>query len=471
MTFRNSNYRRLEDPIDPGDAVYEDSRRAAWLRLLWSERRLLGRITLGGLILALLIAILLPVRYRSTARLMPPDQQSSSGLAMLAAFAGRASSGSGGVAPLGGALGGGLSNVAGDLLGMKSSGALFLDMIQGPTVQDRLIQQFDLRKVYGDHYWVDARRDLASHTELKEDRKSGVISVAVTDRDPRRAQQMAAAYVDELNRIVAQVSTSSARRERMFLEQRLKAVRQDLDSASKAFSEFASKNGTLDLPSQTKAMLESEADLQGQLVAAQSELDGLKQIYTDNNIRVRTLQARVAGLKRQVEAMSGNRADLTSDTSEIAGDFPSIRKLPLVGVRWANLYRDAKIQETVFELLTQELEFAKVQEAKEIPTVNMLDPPLVPERKSFPPRILITLMGTIFAFCVGSTLIIGSAAWKQNRSPEKQLASEIWAQISAEDSKPRVIAHQVWSKISRHNGARPPANEPSRNSDQNKKSA
>jgi uncharacterized protein involved in exopolysaccharide biosynthesis len=475
VIFRDPHYTRLEESIDHARGAvsqHEDSRRSAWLRLLWIERRFLSRVTLSGLVLALLIAILLPIRYRSTARLMPPDQQSGSGLAMLAAFAGRAGGGgSGGIGSLGGALGGGLGNVAGDLLGLKSSGALFLDMMQGPTVQDHLIEQFDLRKVYGDRYWVDARRDLASHTELKEDRKSGVISIAITDRDPRRAQQIAAAYVDELNKIVAQVSTSSARRERVFLEQRLKTVRQDLDSASKEFSEFASKNGTLDVPSQTKAMLEAEAGLQGQLVAAQSELDGLKQIYTDNNIRVRTLQARIAGLKKQVEAMSGNRADLTSDTSEITGDFPSIRKLPLVGVRWANLYRDAKIQETVFELLTQEYEFAKVQEAKEIPTVNMLDPPLIPERKSFPPRILITMLGTIFAFCLAATWILGTEAWKQNRSPEKRLASEIWAEISSKDSRPRIIAHQVWSKISRRNGAKPPADESALNPQDRKKSA
>src|SRR5215470_19928735 len=112
----------------------------------------------------------------------------------------------------------------------------------------------------------------------------------------------------------------------------------------------------------------------GPLVAAQSELEGLEQIYTDNNIRIRSLRARIASLKQHVENMSGNKADLNSDQSPIAGDFPSIRKLPLVGVRWANLYREAKIQETVYELLVQEYEIAKIQEAKEIPTVNVLDP-------------------------------------------------------------------------------------------------
>lgn len=384
---------------------------------------------------------------------MPPDQQAGSGLAMLAALAGRGvgsgSSGSG----VAGALGGGLGSVAGDLLGLKSSGALFVDMINGPTIQDELIKKFDLRKVYNDRYWDQARRDLEKHTDIKEDRKSGVITIAVTDHDPRRAQEMSQAYVDALNGVVAQVSTSSARRERIFIEGRLKTVKENLDSALQEFSEFASKNGTFDVPSQTRAMVESEATLQGQLVAAQSELEGLKQIYTDNNIRVRSLQARVGALKHQVENMSGNKADLSASDSEIAGDFPSIRKLPLVGVRWANLYRESRIQETVYELLTQEYEMAKIQEAKEIPTVNVLDAALLPERRSFPPRILIMVLGTVFAFFVVSSVVIGSEAWRQNQSPEKQLATEIWSEVAAADSKPRIMAHRVWSKLSSRNGA------------------
>jgi capsule polysaccharide export protein KpsE/RkpR len=423
------------------------------MRLLWEERRFLGRATIAGFVLSVIIVVLLPVHYESKTRLMPPDQQSGSGLAMIAALAGRgSSSGTSGGGGMAGALGGNLGSVAGDLLGLKSSGALFVDMIDGATIQDDLIRKFDLRRVYHDRYWEQARKDLEKRTTVKEDRKSGVISITVTDHDPHRAQEMAQAYVDALNGLVAQVSTSSARRERMFVEGRLKTVKQNLDDALQAFSEYASKNGTFDIPSQTKAMVESEATLQGQLVAAQSELEGLKQIYTDNNIRVRSLEARVGALKHQVENMSGNKADLNSNDSEITGDFPSIRKLPLVGVRWANLYRESKIQETVYEMLTQEYEIAKIQEAKEIPSVNVLDSPLVPERKSFPPRTLLTLLGTIFAFCVGATVAIGTEAWRQSRSPGKQLATEIWTEIMASRSRTGVLAHRAWDALNRRNG-------------------
>ena len=382
---------------------------------------------------------------------MPPDQQAGSGLAALAALAGRA--GGGGSGGIGAALGGGLGGVAGDLLGLKTSGALFVDMLEGDTIQDDLIRKFDLRKVYWDRYWLDARKDLAKHTNIKEDRKSGVITIQVSDRDPHRAQQMAQAYVEALNGLVAQVSTSSARRERVFLEQRLKTVKQNLGIAAEQFSQFASKNGTLDVPSQSKAMVESEANLEGQYVAARSELEGLQQIYTDSNIRVRSLRAKIGGLKQQIEAISGNKADLTSSSSDIVGDMPSIRKLPLVGVQWANLYREAKMQETVYELLTQEYELAKVQEAKEIPTVNMLDAPLLPEKKSFPPRIVIVVLGTLLAFLLASTFVIGAEAWGQNQSGEKKLAMEIWSQMVSGNSKSKTRLHEFWSRLGGKNGS------------------
>jgi uncharacterized protein involved in exopolysaccharide biosynthesis len=418
-----------------------------WLRLLWEHRRFLLRATLWGLALSLLIALVLPVRYESETRLMPPDQQGG-GLAMLAALAtkggGSNLGSSGGV---GGGLAGSLGGAAGELLGLKTSGALFVDMLAGPSVQDKLIQKFDLRKVYHDHYWQEARKDLDKHTNIKEDRKSGVITIAVTDHDPRRAQEMAQTYVEALNALLAQVSTSSARRERIFLEQRLKTAKESLDIAAQNFSSYASKTGTLDMPSQTKAMVESEATLQAQLIAAESELSGLAQIYTDNNIRVRTLRARIAALKQQVENMSGNKADLESNDSQIAGDFPSIRKLPLVGIGWTNLYREAKIQEAVYELLTQEYEFAKVQEAKEIPTVNVLDGPLFPEKISFPPRVLMTVIAGFLSLLLASMFVIGKAMWEQSESPEKQLAGEIWGQIAVERAKSQVLLRRVWTRF------------------------
>jgi uncharacterized protein involved in exopolysaccharide biosynthesis len=399
-----------------------------WLWLLWERRGFLWRVTVRGLVIATIIAFLIPRRYESTTRLMPPDPQSGSGMAMMAALVGKGGGGGGG-----GGGGIGLGSLAGDLLGMKSSGALFTDILRSQTVEDRLIQRFDLRRVYWDKYWQDARKDLTKYTDISEDRKSGVITITVTDRDQQRAAQMAQAYVEELDRLVAQVTTSSARRERIFIEQRLVNVKQDLDNASRQFSEYASQNTAVDITAQAKAMVEGATRLQGALIAAQSELEGLEQIYTENNVRVRSLRARAEELKRQLQKLGGDNSDADPAASKAPDEFPSIRKLPLLGVRWADLYRQTKIQETVYELLTQQYELAKIQEAKEIPTVKVLDVANVPEKKSSPQRLLIVLLGTFLASCGGVLFVLGTASWKaiDPQAPAKRFAAVVWVELKA----------------------------------------
>ncbi len=113
--------------------------------------------------------------------------------------------------------------------------------------------------------------------------------------------------------------------------------------------------------------------------------------------------------------------------------YPSIRKLPLLGVSYADLYRRAQIQETVLKTLTKEYELAKVQEAKEIPTVKVLDPPSVPDKKSFPPRLLIIILGTFFAFSLGVLYVVESANWEtiDPTDPRRQFATEVWLGVKA----------------------------------------
>jgi capsule polysaccharide export protein KpsE/RkpR len=304
-------------------------------------------------------------------------------------------------------------------------------------VQDRIISRFDLRKVYWDKYWVDARKDLSKHTSISEERKSGVLAITVTDHDRNRAAQIAQAYVEELDRIVAQVSTSSARRERIFIEQRLQTVKHELEIASVQFSEYASNNTAIDITAQSKAMVEAAARLEGERIAAQSELEGLQQIYSDNNVRVRALRARTDELQKQLDKFGGldTKPELSGPDSQ--PQFPTIRQLPLLGVRWADLYRQTKIQEHVFELLTQQYELAKIQEAKEIPVVSVLDPAKIPEKKSFPPRLLIGVLGMLMSFALACVWILANHQWESidPLNPQKALAQEVFATLNSDGQR------------------------------------
>jgi len=409
-----------------------------WFWILWEQRRFLARASVWGLVLSIIVAFVMPKRYQSTARLMPPDSLSPSSMAMTAALSGKA--------------GLGLSSLAGDVLGMKSSGALFVDILAGQTVEDRLIDRFDLRKVYHDRYWQDARKDLAKYTAVSEDRKSGVLTITVIDRDPHRAARMAQAYVEELDRLVAQVSTSSARRQRIFIEQRLQTVKQDLDTASRQFSQYASQNTTIDVTAQGKATVEAAARLEGEMIAAQSELEGLEQIYTKNNFRVRSLQARVDELRSQLHKIGGDTSDAAPGKDSAPQEFPSIRQLPLLGVKWGDLYRETKIQETVYELLTQQYELAKIEEAKEIPVVKVLDPPDVPE-KPLPKRRLIVMLGTSLSFAFAVVWVFGGTMWQRMapRDSRKLLGQEVGRKVVAvcsrwADRVPAIGRIAAWRK-------------------------
>jgi uncharacterized protein involved in exopolysaccharide biosynthesis len=209
----------------------------------------------------------------------------------------------------------------------------------------------------------------------------------------------------------------------------LQEVRQSLEAAEQQFSQFASKNAAIDIKEQGKAMVDSAAAIQGQLIATQAELEGLKQIYTDNNVRVRSLNARLGELKQQLGKIGGKNESGATGTSDdtLESIYPSIRRLPLLGVTYADLYRQTAIQEAVYETLTKEYELAKVQEAKEIPTVKILDPPNIPEEKSFPPRLLIVLLGTAMSFMIAAAWAFGKAQWEATKSsdPRKQLVREI----------------------------------------------
>ena len=438
----------------PEDSRSTRNRLLEHFRLMWDGRRSLFRATGIGILLGLAVAFLLPTKYQSTTQLMPPDQQSGSGIAMMASLLGKI--GGGGSS---GGSGGGLGGLTGDLFGLKASGELFVGVLQSRTIQDDLITKFDLRKVYRTAKWEDARKRLADNTELLNDRKSGIIKIQVTDHDPARAAAMGQEYVQELNYVMTLLNTSSAHRERVFLEDRLVQVKSDLEDSEKDFSEYASKNATIDITAQGKAMVESAAMLQGQLIAAQTELQGLRQIYTDNNVRVKTIQARVSELEAQLQKMGGKAGTSSdTDTPDSQSIFPSLRRLPLLGVSYADFYRRMKVQEAIFETMTQQYELARVQEAKEVPTVKVLDSADVPGKKSFPPRLLITFLFALFAF-IGATIWLGANDhWGRidPQDPGKLLATEVlqtmnrrmpWAEPNG--SRLHAASHRVWMKLRR----------------------
>jgi capsule polysaccharide export protein KpsE/RkpR len=408
----------------------------ALTRLLWARRIWLRKMTLVSLGIAAIVALLIPNTFEATLQLMPPDNSAANGTEMMGLLMGGSSGGMGGT---GSSLAGSLSG----LLSLQNPGTLFVGILGSRTIADRLIDRFDLRKVYWRKTYQAARKELSSRTDISDDKKTGLIKIIVRDHDRVRAAAMAQAYVEELDRLLAKVNTSAASRERVFLEQRLSVVSHELDEAGKDLSQFSSKNTTLDPEKQGEAMVQAAAVLQGQLIAMQSELSGLEQIYTSDNVRVRTLKAHVAELEQQLNSLAGK--NYTGSTVLDADSlYPSLKQLPILGLRYAELYRRVKVDETVFSMLTQAYELSRVQEAKETPSVKVLDAAVVPEKKSWPPRTLLTIVGGFMGFVFGCCWIIGTELWSEvdPNEPHKKFILQTWTETKPflEERRSRLLS-------------------------------
>ena len=385
--------------------------------VLLRRRRFLA-VSVGlGAVLGIAVALRIPNEYRSTAHLMQPDPQSLSNTSVLNALTG--------VTPTFGAL-----------MNQKTPGETAIGLLKSRMAQDDIINRFDLRQVYHCKLYVDAREILADRTTFEEDRKSGIITITVMDQDPNRAKSIVGAYIEELDKLVNSLSTSSARRERIFLGERLKSIKAGLDSSARALSQFSSRTATFDPKGQGEATVAAAGKLQGELITAQSELSGLKAMYTDDNVRVRQLRGRIDELQRQLRKMGGvgdnvDGAGLTSDQL-----LPSVRELPVLGFTYYDLYRQVTMQEITYEALTKQYEFAKVQEAKEIPPNRVLDAPDLPERKSLPHRARIVAIVTLLSFLAGVAWVIAGKLWEitDDSHPAKVFATTLLRSIKKQDA-------------------------------------
>lgn len=409
-----------------------------WLtnaRVLWQHRGLILRLAGIALVVNFGLVFLIPKQYESTARIMPPER-SGSDATMLAALAGRA---------LGADM---FGSLAASMLGVHNSGALFVDLLRSGSVTGHIIDRFQLVSAYHARYRVDAAKRLARRTAIVQDKKSGVITITVMDTNPVRARDMAQAYLDDLNLLLNRTSTSAAHQERVFIEHRLETVKRDLDRVQQAMSDFSSTHSTIDIREQTRATVDAEAKLEAQRVVTEGELQSLEQIYGNQNVRVRAAEARLANLKREMGKLGGSSDELSPDSDHpsrkdsAAGDpdpiaYPPLRQLPRLAVPYANLYRNVRVQENVFELLTQQNELARIQEAKDIPVISMIDAPGIPEKKSFPPRTLLTLIMTMAV--VGAT-----CAWLIFRHHWNSLSAHDPLRIFARDVFATMNLKQFW---------------------------
>jgi tyrosine-protein kinase Etk/Wzc len=356
-------------------------------------RRAFLRVTLPIIVLAVVVAVLIPNSYTGVERLMPPKQSTSMATMLLGQLGSFASS-------------------AADTLGIHDPNDMYVAMLKSDTIGNRLIKKFDLQKVYRSKTQTDALLRLHERSTIAAGSDS-IITIEVTDRDPALAASLAAGYGDELRLLLEELSSDSAMQRRSYYESQLRKAKDDLASAESALRNTQERTGLIDLNEQAKAIIGSVATLRAHVTATEVQLEAMKSYATPNNPDVIRLERRLEAEKAQLAR--GERSDSVGEGNI---QVPT-GKVPAVGMEYVRKFRDVKYYETLFELVSKQYEMARLDEASTVSSVQELDRARVPEKKSKPKRSLIILLSTIVSLFFGVASAFVCDAWdRANSNPE-----------------------------------------------------
>ncbi len=296
-------------------------------------------------------------------------------------------------------------------------------VLQSRSVADEVIQKFELLKHYGETHIEKARAKLAEHCVTNADKRSSLVSLTCEDHDPKRAMEMAAYFGEVGNRVFGRVSASSAREERRFLEDQVIKARKDVDDASQKLRAFQEAHKIIDLPEQSKAVISAMASIKGELISKQLELSYLSSFSARTEASVVQLQQQIAIMESKLAQLEKQAQVERQSTGSATGSgsadfFPNAMNVPELRFELEQLMREQKIRETVFDLMTQRFEMAKVDEARDTSTFQILDQPTLPTYRSRPKRSKCAVTGV--AGGVGAALAwILLPVWWRRRAGQK----------------------------------------------------
>lgn len=339
-------------------------------RVIVRQRAVIIRATLVAALLSLIISLCMKSMYTAKAAILPPQKDAAGGAA--AALLGQL---------------GGLSDLAAGLGGTGSTG-LYMGILKSRTVADAVIKRMDLHTELKTKNQDDTRKKLKKLVQFKAG-KDGIIDITAEFDDPAKAAQLANVFVEELQKKSLTLNLTKASLERNFLEKRLIVVKQDLKNAEESMKSFQEQHKTIKADTQAALAIGGIAQLNAEIALTEVKLAALRSSMTDESPQVRNLLAILSQLKGQLAAKSGAGG---------YGVIPAVGAAPSIGVEYVRRLRDLKVSEAVFEQLTKQYELAKLNEARDTSTLQVLDEAVPPLRKSKPMRSLIVILSTVTAF-------------------------------------------------------------------------
>jgi tyrosine-protein kinase Etk/Wzc len=342
-----------------------------YLIVLAKYSRMIIIASVAVTVAAYLILFILPNKYTATARLLPPQENLTMSAQLLDSLGGRVSPGAGPGGP-----GGSMGGMAAGLLGLRSAGDLYVAIATSNTALDHIITRFHLKKFYDAKYLEDARKLLRQNAKINLNKKDGVIVVEVTATSPKLAAEIANAFTEELDRLLQGFAVQEAKGRLAFLEQERLQTGQNLVKAEESLRSFSEKNSVLQLDTQTKGAIEYIARLRAEIDSKEISIQVLRQQATPLNYDVVRMETEIKGLKEKLHAAESQWENCVSDVC-----LPT-SKAPTLGLEYLRLFREAKFQESLYQLFNKMVEIARLDMVRNVAVVQVLDPANPPERRS-----------------------------------------------------------------------------------------
>jgi uncharacterized protein involved in exopolysaccharide biosynthesis len=344
--------------------------------MLLARKRLIASATLLGVAGAAAISLFVTPLFTATAAIMPPQQSQSVASALLGQIGALASSGR--------------------ELGLRNPGDLYVGVLESRTVADEIIKRFDLKTEFKTKTLTDTRLKLAKMTHI-EAGKDSLLRISVDSPDPKRASDLANAYVDALYRQNTRMALAESNQRRVFFEGQLQAVKESLIAAEMDLKSTQQKTGLVQVSSQAEAAIRSVAQTRAEIMLREVGLQRLRAGATAQN-------PEVVRTETEISALRGQLSQLESTQSHAGDPLLPPSMLPNSALEYLRRAREVRYQEAIFEALAKQYEAAKIDEAKQAPVIQVVDQAVPPDLRSWPKRRLFVVFGAAIALILSSTL-------------------------------------------------------------------
>ncbi len=365
--------------------------------LLWRRKGLIFLLAFIFGAAATFYAFTTPFIYRGESSVLPPGSRGGGLMAQLGGFA--------------------------DFMGLggaSSSGQMLIGVLKSNSVVDAIIQKFNLEEYYEEEIRIQLRKMVLDNLEAAEDKESGLVTIAFLDEDPKKAADIANEFVDQLQAKMRDISYKDALERREFFEEQLKQAQQQLNDAEQAMMKYQQNSGVLSLGSQTASLLGSIASLRNQIAAKNVEISSLASYAREDNPRLKLARSQLEAMTKELRRLEEEQKRTERRQGRvISGDLlSSLGNVPELSVEYMRYERDLRFANVKYDTMLRQYENAKLSEASDFSTVQIIDRATPPDWKYKPRRAMIMIVGTMLGFSLGVFIAFISAhinAVKQSR--------------------------------------------------------